>query len=98
MSPPVLLFLPAHDEAASVGAVVRRVPSVVRGHPVRCVVVDDGSSDATAAEAAAAGALVVSLGANQGLGAAVRAGLAEGVAMGAAAVAFCDADGEYAPE
>jgi glycosyltransferase involved in cell wall biosynthesis len=98
MSVPVLLFLPAHDEAASVGAVVRRVPRAVRGHPVRCVVIDDGSADATAAEAAAAGADVVSLGANRGLGAAVRAGLAEGVAMGAAAVVFCDADGEYAPE
>ena len=35
---------------------------------------------------------------NRGLGAAVRRGLAEGVARGAAAVAFCDADGEYAPE
>ncbi|MDP8977456.1 MAG: glycosyltransferase, partial [Actinomycetota bacterium] len=31
-------------------------------------------------------------------GAAVRRGLAEGLARGAAAVAFCDADGEYAPE
>jgi hypothetical protein len=38
------------------------------------------------------------MGANRGLGAAVRRGLAEGVARGAAAVAFCDADGEYGPE
>jgi glycosyltransferase involved in cell wall biosynthesis len=33
-----------------------------------------------------------------GLGAAVRLGLADAVAREAAAVAFCDADGEYAPE
>lgn len=99
MSPrPVLLFLPAHDEAAAVGDVVRRVPAAVLGHPVRCLVVDDGSTDATAAEAAAAGAEVLRFDANRGLGAAVRAGLAAGVAAGAAAVAFCDADGEYAPE
>jgi glycosyltransferase involved in cell wall biosynthesis len=32
------------------------------------------------------------------LGAAVRVGLADAVAGGAVAVAFCDADGEYAPE
>ena len=80
------------------GDVVRRVPSEIRGHPVRCVVVDDGSTDATAAEAAAAGAQVVSFEANRGLGAAVRVGIGIGVAMGAVAVAFCDADGEYAPE
>ncbi len=98
MRRPVLLFLPAHDEAASVGDVVRRVPAEVRGHPVRCVVVDDGSTDATAAEAAAAGAQVVTFEANRGLGAAVRVGIGIGAAMGAVAVAFCDADGEYAPE
>lgn len=94
----VVLFLPAHDEEASVGRVVRRAPEQVLGRPVRCLVVDDGSSDATAAVARAAGADVVSFGENRGLGAAVRAGLDHAVASGAAAVAFCDADGEYAPE
>ena len=95
---PVVLFLPAHDEEASVAAVVRRVPALVAGHPVVCVVIDDGSTDRTAERARSAGAEVVSLGRNHGLGAAVRRGLAEGLQRGAAAVAFCDADGEYAPE
>lgn len=95
---PVVLFLPAHDEEASVGDVVRRVPPSVCGRPVRCLVVDDGSSDATAAVATAAGAEVVSVSPNRGLGAAVRRGLSEAVDRGAAVVAFCDADGEYAPE
>ena len=95
---PVVLVLPAHDEEATVAAVVARAPASVRGRPVRVLVVDDGSRDATAAEAARTGAEVVAMGANRGLGAAVRRGLAEGVAMGAAAVALCDADGEYAPE
>jgi uncharacterized membrane protein YbhN (UPF0104 family) len=94
----VVLFLPARDEEARVGAVVTRVPDVVLGRRVRCVVVDDGSSDRTAAEAETAGAVVVRLGRHRGLGAAVRAGLAEAVDRDAAAVAFCDADGEYAPE
>ena len=95
---PVVLFLPAHDEEASVADVVRRCPTSVAGHPVTCLVVDDGSTDATAARAAGAGATVVAMGANRGLGAAVRAGFAWAVEHGAAAVAFCDADGEYAPE
>ncbi|MGH9245700.1 MAG: glycosyltransferase family 2 protein [Acidimicrobiales bacterium] len=95
---PVALFLPARNEEANVGAVVVRVPTEVGGHRVRCLVIDDGSVDGTAAVAAAAGAEVVRLPGPAGLGAAVRRGLAEAVALGAVAVAFCDADGEYAPE
>ena len=95
---PVVLVLPARDEAATVADVVRRAPEAVAGRPVRVVVVDDGSRDDTAALAEAAGARVVSHHIAMGLGAAVRRGLAEGVREGPAAVAFCDADGEYAPE
>jgi glycosyltransferase involved in cell wall biosynthesis len=94
---PVVVFLPAHDEEATVAAVVARVPALVRGRRVECLVVDDGSGDRTAELAAVAGATVVSVGTNRGLGAAVRLGLAAAVERGAAAVAFCDADREYDP-
>ena len=95
---PVVLFLPAHDEEATVAAVVGRVPDRVGGHPVRCLVVDDGSADRTAELAEGAGAVVLgSAAGNQGLGAAVRRGLEAAVGGGAVAVAFCDADGEYDP-
>jgi glycosyltransferase involved in cell wall biosynthesis len=92
------MVLPAHDEEATVGDVVRRAPRQVWGHPVEVVVVDDGSTDRTAALAQDAGATVHSLDRHHGLGAAVRSGLAWGVDRRAAAVAFLDADGEYAPE
>ncbi|HYP23360.1 MAG TPA: lysylphosphatidylglycerol synthase domain-containing protein, partial [Actinomycetota bacterium] len=95
---PVVLFLPAHDEVESVADVVRRIPPRVCGRDVIALVVDDGSADGTGEAALAAGAEVLTAPRNEGLGAAVRRGLAEGVARGAAAVAFCDADGEYAPE
>ena len=91
-----MLFLPARNEAPRVGDVVRKAPSFVHGRPVVVVVVDDGSTDDTASVAREVGALVVD-GGGRGLGAAVRRGLAEGVALGAAVVAFCDADGEYDP-
>lgn len=92
----ILLLLPARDEARTVAAVVRAAPPTVLGHAITVLVVDDGSRDGTAMAAAAAGAVVVRQDA-RGLGAAVRRGLAEGVARGAAVVAFCDADGEYDP-
>jgi glycosyltransferase involved in cell wall biosynthesis len=92
------MVLPAHDEEATVADVIRRAPREVHGHPVEVVVIDDGSADATAALARSAGATVHSLDRNCGLGAAVRSGLAWGVERRAAAVAFLDADGEYAPE
>ena len=95
---PIVLFMPAHNEEESVGACVHRTPASVLGRPVQVLVVDDGSTDATAERASAAGAEVISLPSNRGLGAAVRLGLAAAVDRGAAAVAFCDADGEYPPE
>jgi uncharacterized membrane protein YbhN (UPF0104 family) len=95
---PIVLFLPAHNEEAVVADVIRRAPVTVLGHPVKVIVVDDGSTDRTAERSAMAGATVVQMGTNRGLGAAVRRGLSEALALGPAAVAFCDADGEYAPE
>ena len=95
---PIVLFLPAFNEEHSVGAVVRRTPATVCGHPVEVVVVDDGSSDASAQRATEAGARVVHVSPNRGLGAAVRTGLAEALRAHPAAIVFCDADGEYAPE
>jgi len=94
----VVLVLPAHDEEGTVADVVARAPERIGPHPVVALVVDDGSTDATAARALAVGAKVEHLCPNRGLGAAVRHGFAAAVALDPAAVAFCDADGEYAPE
>ena len=95
---PIVLLLPAHNEEATVADVVGRTPDRIADRPVRCLVIDDGSTDRTAERARAAGAEVITSEVNRGLGAAVRRGLDEAVARGAVAVAFCDADGEYAPE
>jgi uncharacterized membrane protein YbhN (UPF0104 family) len=95
---PVVAVIPVYNEAEVVGDVVRRVPSVACGRPVRTVVVDDGSTDGSAALAAAAGATVVAQPRNLGLGAAVRVALAEAGGLDPACVVYLDADGEYAPE
>lgn len=94
---PVVAVIPAHNEETTVSDVVAGLPAMVAGRRVLPLVIDDGSTDATAAAARAAGAEVVSVRPNRGLGAAVRRGLAEAVARQPAAVAYLDADGEYDP-
>jgi glycosyltransferase involved in cell wall biosynthesis len=88
----VLAVIPAHDEAPRIEAVVRAARQSL---PV--VVVDDGSSDDTAARAEAAGASVIRQRPNQGKGAALRTGFAEALARGAEAVVTLDADGQHDP-
>lgn len=95
---PIVVFCPAHNEEATVGDVVGRIPHRVYGRRVVTLVVDDGSTDASAARAAHAGAVVVSQPHNLGLGAALRRGLCEALAYDPAAVVYLDADLEYAPE
>ncbi|MBI3746407.1 MAG: glycosyltransferase family 2 protein [Chloroflexi bacterium] len=88
----VIALIPAHDEAPRIGAVVR---ATVAHLPV--LVVDDGSTDATSAEADAAGALVLRQEPNQGKGAALRAGFARAMADGILAVVTLDGDGQHDP-
>jgi uncharacterized membrane protein YbhN (UPF0104 family) len=95
---PVVAFIPVHNEQATVGSVVGRLPRCVAGRPLVTVVVDDGSTDQSAAIAADAGAHVITQPANLGLGAAVRRGLAAATAYEPAAVVYLDADGEYFSE
>lgn len=90
--PGLFALIPAHDEAP-------RIVPVIRGAlaHLRVLVVDDGSSDSTAVEAAAAGATVLSQHPNRGKGAALRAGFARAIAEGALAVVTLDADGQHDP-
>jgi glycosyltransferase involved in cell wall biosynthesis len=90
--PAILALIPAHDEAPRIGAVVRAAAVHL---PV--LVIDDGSADATAEIASAAGATVVEQHPNQGKGAALRAGFARAIADGALAVVTLDADGQHDP-
>jgi glycosyltransferase involved in cell wall biosynthesis len=96
----VIVFLPAFNEEASIGDVIKRIPR--HFHPkvdVEVLVIDDGSKDKTVNAAKEAGAdYIVSFEKNKGLGAAVRAGLKECYERGADIGVMIDADGEYPPE
>ena len=91
--PRLLALVPAYEEAPRIGAVV----AAARRHlPV--LVVDDGSTDATAANAEAAGAEVIRQAPNQGKGAALRAGFRHALDAGCHAVITLDADGQHDPD
>ena len=62
------------------------------------LVVDDGSTDRTASEAAAAGAFVLQHPFNLGVGAALRSGFRFAASRGYAAAMQIDADGQHDPE
>jgi uncharacterized membrane protein YbhN (UPF0104 family) len=92
----VAIIIPAYNEAGNLPGVLARIPrDTVPG--ARVIVVDDGSTDATAEVARSWGATVVTHPANRGLGAALRTGLETARDLGAGAAVYVDADGEYDP-
>jgi glycosyltransferase involved in cell wall biosynthesis len=88
----ILALIPGYQEGPRIAAVVEGA----RIHlPV--VVVDDGSTDDTAAQAEAAGATVLRQVPNAGKGAALRAGFRHALASGADAVVTLDGDAQHDP-
>jgi len=86
------VVIPALNEAGSIAAVVEGLPT-----GVLAVVVDDGSTDATAREAHSAGAEVISQPRTCGYDRALEAGFARAAELGASFVVTMDADGQHDP-
>src|SRR6266536_2914093 len=92
--PLVSIVVPAHNEAATIAEVLRRVAAVPFTHEI--IVVDDGSTDGTAAIVAGVeGVRLIERAENRGKGAAVRDGIA---ATTGDIVVIQDADLEYDPK
>jgi glycosyltransferase involved in cell wall biosynthesis len=88
----ILAVIPGYQEGPRIAAVVTGARAYM---PV--VVVDDGSTDDTGAQAEAAGAVVISQRPNAGKGAALRAGFRYALEGGAAAIVTLDGDGQHDP-
>lgn len=88
----VIALIPGYQEGPRIAAVVAAARQYL---PV--VVIDDGSTDDTAARAEAAGATVIRQVPNQGKGAALREGFRHALAQGVEAVVTLDADGQHDP-
>jgi len=95
----LLVIMPALNEAESIGGVIREIPEEMEGvDSIEVLVVDDGSIDDTAAVARGAGASVISLHANMGLGVAMQTGIDEAVRRRVDYAVNIDSDGQFDPK
>src|SRR4051794_6211688 len=92
---PYLAVVPAYNECATVGRVIRSIREHAPLYDV--VVIDDGSTDATAAEAEAAGAKVIRHPYNLRIGGAVQSGFTYALENGYRRLIQVDGDGQHEP-
>jgi glycosyltransferase involved in cell wall biosynthesis len=88
-----VVVIPAYNEAQVIQPVLAEILPIFP----RIVVVDDGSADATAAQARQAGAIVLRHCVNVGQGAALETGIRYARELGAEYFVTMDADGQHLP-
>lgn len=89
----ITVILPAFNEEVSIGSVIL----ITKQYVDSVIVVDDGSSDRTAALAEKAGAEVIIHETNKGKGGALRTGFAAASRLGADVIVTMDSDGQHNP-
>lgn len=95
----VVVYLPALNEAATIGAVLDGIPSRLPGiDSIRTIVVDDGSTDGTSQIAQRHGAAVVRHSRNRGTGRTFVSGVSAALRAGADIIVSMDADGQFRGE
>jgi glycosyltransferase involved in cell wall biosynthesis len=95
----VIVYLPALNEAETIGRVLDGIPSRLSGvESIRTIVVDDGSTDGTAQIAQRHGATVVRHSKNLGTGRTFVSGVSAALRAGADIIVSMDADGQFRGE
>ncbi|RME91862.1 MAG: glycosyltransferase family 2 protein [Bacteroidetes bacterium] len=89
------LLIPAYNESEVIAETIAEIRQALPACHI--VIIDDGSTDDTAAKAKAAGAEVLRHPINRGAGAAVQTAISLARCKGWRYIAFMDADGQHVP-
>jgi len=92
-TPNIVAAIPCFNEERCIGSVVLKTKKFVNS----VVVIDDGSTDATAEVATEAGATICQHSQNRGYGAAIRSALEKGRELKADILVILDGDGQHNP-
>ncbi len=95
--PDILVTIPAYNEQDTIGQVIRSIEQVLNKRDYEIVVVSDGSTDYTEAEAKMAGAVVFRK-EYSGLADTFRYEMATAVKFNPKVIVHTDADGQYAAD
>jgi glycosyltransferase involved in cell wall biosynthesis len=90
----IIVIIPAFNEERFIGSVLLKL----KKFPVEVIVIDDGSTDDTAAIARMAGVVVFKQDSNQGKGTALNTGLHAARESSPDVIVMLDADGQHLPE
>lgn len=92
----LVVIIPALNEETAISKVIQSVPRSIAGiDAIEIIVIDDGSTDGTAAAARQAGASVISHQGNQGVGRSFQTGLQAALDAGADILVNIDGDGQF---
>jgi glycosyltransferase involved in cell wall biosynthesis len=92
----LVVIIPALNEGKTIARVVEGIPRQIPGvDEVEVIVMNDGSTDSTAAEATRAGAIVINISNRPGLGMVFRTGLERAMRRGADIIVNIDGDGQF---
>ena len=93
----IAVTIPAYNEEDTIAGVINDIHAVMKGrrYNYKVLVVDDGSSDRTAAIAKKAGAIVYSHPKNYGLAEAFKSEIKKALELKADIIVHTDADGQY---
>ncbi len=95
---PILVIIPAFNEAENISAVLEQIPQEVAGLTIEPLIVIDGATDNTEEVVRQLNQVAVSYTINRGGGLALKAGYEIALEHGAEIIVTLDADGQHLPE